>query len=621
MRSPRTVPSTREIVSPPSELIGVVGALAGAAHGNETPTANPKLCSDLIVILIRLPEPDPISRFARSPRVLGGLAAALLVAAIAVVLVVVLGGSSHTTRRVVLPKVGQIKLGPIDRSRQDLESVYTAGSAILTDPAGEINTAHELGFDTVRVDFAWGSIAPDPDSHTAPRFNASNPAAYPASGWAPYDTIFRLLHKYGMKLDLVLAPYPPTWALGKGEPPHNPPDWDPDAPMFAKFVTAVGTRYSGHYTPKGQSSPLPRADFWSIWNEPNSGDELAPQSAQSLHPLTNGAKLNVSPRYYRQLADAAWTSLHATGHGSDAIVIGDLAPLGAALNGAGGYFSVQSPLRFLRALYCVNEKFQKLLGAAATRAGCPATAAASAKFAADNPVLFHATDFATHPYPQALPPDDKIPGAPDDVVVASLPKLFTTLDRVNEAYGSSKRYDAYNLEYGYQTSPPDTQSGEISPAKAAKYLNWSEYLTWRLPRMLSYDQYLFEDPPPIPHKRYTGFATGIETYSGKRKPGFYALRMAVWLPKTTQPSGGKLEVWGCVRPAKNDPMAKRSPADIQFRAGSSGAWKTIAAVSTQTSHGYFDVEQKFPSTGTVRIKWSPSSGAPMYSRTTSITVH
>jgi len=97
--------------------------------------------------------------------------------------------------------------------------------------------------------------------------------------------------------------------------------------------------------------------------------------------------------------------------------------------------------------------------------------------------------------------------------------------------------------------------------------------------------------------------------------------MAVWLPQTTQASGGKLEVWGCVRPAKNYPMAKRAPAEIQLKPSSGGAFKTIATVSTKTSRGYFDVEQHFPSSGTVRIRWSPPSGAPIDSRTTPITVH
>lgn len=583
----------------------------------------------MVVIVIRLPGSDPrpeplLSRLSGSPRALAAGAGALLIAAVVIVVVLVVsGGSSHSgTTKLKLMKVGQVKLPAADRSRQDLQSVYTAGSAILSNPGQEISEAHHLGFTVVRVDFAWGSIAPDPAARTAPRFDASDPAAYPESNWAQFDAVVRMLHRYHMRLDLVLAPYPPLWAAGKGAPPpaSDHPYWEPDAAMFGKFVAAVGRRYSGTYKPKGQSSPLPRVDFWSIWNEPNSGIQLAPQSAGSLNPTTNGAKINVAPGYYRRLADAAWTSLHSTGHGSDTITFGDLAPVGGALNGAGGQFSVMAPLRFLRALYCVDANFQKLRGTAATETGCPSTAAQSARFAADNPVLFHATAFADHPYPQALPPDDKIPGAPDDVVLASLPELFTTLDRLQQVYGSSKRFGVYNLEYGYQTSPPDTQSGYVTPQKAAAWLNWSQYISWRLPRMLSYDQYLFEDPPPTPGKRYQKFATGLRFPNGKRKPTWNAIRMPIWLPAAHDAKGQTVEVWGQVGPAKTYSVSKRAPAEIQFRPSSGGPWKTVKTVSTRTAAGYFDVQVTFPASGSVRTRWTPPSGVAITSRTAAITV-
>jgi hypothetical protein len=35
----------------------------------------------------------------------------------------------------------------------------------------------------------------------------------------------------------------------------------------------------------------------------------------------------------------------------------------------------------------------------------------------------------------------------------------------------------------------------LYPTLAAYYMNWSEYLTWRDPRQLSYDQYQLRDGP------------------------------------------------------------------------------------------------------------------------------
>ena len=555
----------------------------------------------------RLPGSDSRSSL-HSPRLLGAIAGGLLVAAVVVVLIAVLGGSSHHRRSAALPALSR---------RQNLQTVFSEGSAIFTDPAGEIAQLHALGVNIVRVSFAWSSIAPDPTSKTPPHhFDPSDPAAYQAANWATFDTIARDLRADHMTLDLVLAPPAPLWANGPGTPKEKTPPptvWNPNAAMFEKFVTAVGTRYSGHYRPAGQHSPLPRETFWSIWNEPNAGVTLAPQTR-----VRN--TVETSPYRYRLLADAAWTALRRTGHGHDTTLIGELAPVATYIGaGKSNDYAVLAPLRFVRALYCVGANLAPLRGRAATLRHCPATAAASKRFAADNPVLFRATDFADHPYPQALSPDSSVPGAPDDAVLAQLPKLFATLDRAQRAYGSSKRFDVYDTEYGYITTPPATQSGGTSPAKAARWLNWSEYLSWRMPRLLSYDQFTMADPPPVPGKPYRGYASGLITHTGAHKPGWYAFRMPVWLPQTHTKRSGRLEVWGGVRPAKIYATARRAPADIQFKPAG-GAWRTIATVSTRTRDGYFDVDERFASSGSVRIRWTPPSGPPMVSRVTTITV-
>ncbi len=69
------------------------------------------------------------------------------------------------------------------------------------------------------------------------------------------------------------------------------------------------------------------------------------------------------------------------------------------------------PLRFIRALYCVDESLHPLQGTAATLRGCPATPAASKAFPSEQPGLFHASGFAIHPYPQGqVTPDTATPG-------------------------------------------------------------------------------------------------------------------------------------------------------------------------------------------------------------------
>ena len=76
----------------------------------------------------------------------------------------------------------------------------------------------------------------------------------------------------------------PIWATGPGAPRDGQHhfNWEPSSSAFASFVRAVGRRYSGSYRPNGASAPLPRVSFWSVWNEPNLGFELAPQSGEEI---------------------------------------------------------------------------------------------------------------------------------------------------------------------------------------------------------------------------------------------------------------------------------------------------------------------------------------------------
>jgi hypothetical protein len=356
--------------------------------------------------------------------------------------------------------------------------------------------------------------------------------------------------------------------------------------------------------------------FWSIWNEPNLGFQLAPQTID--HNTVEESGL-----LYRRLADAAWNGLQASGHGKDITLIGETGPAGATFPGAPGISGAMAPLRFLRALYCVDANYKPLTGTAATARGCPATAAASAHFAADHPVLFKATAFADHMYSQGLPPDKATPNEPDYAELASVPHLLNALDRLQEAYGSHKQFQVYDTEFGYQTSPPDTQSGTVSPSTAAAWLNWSEYLHWRNPRIASYDQYLMRDPVPPPGGRpYAAFATGLQTYTGQDKPALASFTMPLYLPATTTASGHPLEVWGCVRPAVPAARTTHRPqfVAIQFRSGNSGSFKTVDRVRLPRDYCYFDVRTTFPGSGSVRLSWSYPHGPVINSRIVAVTV-
>ncbi len=491
-----------------------------------------------------------------------------------------------------------------------------------------------LGATRVKVAVDWNSIAPDPYSFHEPKaFNASSPAAYPAANWAYYDDIVAQAKTDGLKVGLMLTGPGPLWATGPGMPnTSNCPcgQWKPSDSAFEAFVRAIGERYDGSYKPKGASAPLPRVSWWSIWNEPNYGPDLAPQAIDD-------DTIEVGAVEYRGLLDAAWTGLAASGHkpATDTILIGETAPRG--LDHPIGNFSGTKPLRFLRVLYCVGPSLQPLSGSAASERGCPTTAAGSRAFRAQNPALFQASGYADHPYEQGTPPDlptyacnvtkfcsnpVTLQSDPDYADFPEIPRLEHTLDTMNAVYGSHTRFPIWSTEYGWWSNPPNTSLGSLPQQTVAYYMNWAEYLSYTQPRIASYDQYQLKD------SRSGDFASGLELYSGKHTAMYSAFELPLYMPTTLALKPSSLIVWGDVRPAPYALSAGQysllgpfEQAQIQFQAGSRGSFKTVQTVTITNSRGYFKVRQAFTRSGSVRLAWTPAGArTPVYSRTVAVTI-
>jgi hypothetical protein len=533
---------------------------------------------------------------------------------------------------------GSLAVAPAAFASTGQISMIQDSTRMLSDPAGTMSAFRVLGVRMLRIIVVWAQIAPQAQSRTAPHgFDAADPASYPAANWAPYDTMVELAHADGIAVDLTLSGGAPRWAEGAGIPPAALDNqfwaWRPSAPAFGQFAGAVGERYSGTYIPPGQSSPLPRVSFWAIWNEPNFGEDLGPQA-------TNGSTVSVAPGMYRSLVNQTWNALQATGHGHDTILIGEFAPLGLSgragpghPQGLPGDFGQTKPLQFLRTLYCVDTNYRELRGRPARAVGCPATAAGSRSFLRQNPGLFKATGFADHPYPANSPPSIEPSKDPDIATLPRIPNLVRALDRLQRMYGSGKRFPIYDTEYGYITNPPNrTASHFVSPATAATYINWAEYLSWKQPRIATTMQYPLYDPLLT---RDGGFASGLLFSNGKPKPAYAAYRLPLYLPVTSSRRGRALEVWGCVRPARYAILgnSQAQTAQIQFARGSSGTFTTLRTVTTSDPNNcYFDVRMKFPGSGTVRLSYTyPSDplllfppavqGSTVYSRSVAITLH
>ena len=532
--------------------------------------------------------------------------------------------------------VGMAAPAPASASTRQV-SIIQDSVWVLKDPGKTLSTFQALGASMVRVIVDWAQVAPAAKGRTAPQgVDGADPSDYPAANWAPYDEIVKLATAEGMQVDLTVSGGAPRWAEGAGVPGvalGNPFwAWRPSAGDFGEFVHAVGERYSGTYIPPGQTAALPRVSFWGLWNEPNFGEDLGPQAI-------DGSTVSVAPGMYRRLLGAAWNSLLATGHGpsTDTILIGEVAARGLSGRatpshpaGLPGDFGQTKPLIFLRTLYCVDSWNRELRGAAARAVGCPTTAAGSRNFRAANPGLFDADGFADHPYPDNdLPPTMDSSHDPNDAPFSRLENLERELDRLQRVYGSRKRFPIYDTEYGYITHPPNARS-YASPATAAYYINWAEYLSWRQPRVASTMQYLLYDPPPqATNPGDGGFTSGLLFANGRPKPAYAAYRLPLYLPVTSTRHGRSLEVWGCVRPARYTIFETGQPqsAQIQFAPRAGGAYAAVQTVNvSDPSNCYFEVPVRFPSSGTVRLAYTYPAASPgvggttVYSRTVSITL-
>ena len=198
-----------------------------------------------------------------------------------------------------------------------------------------------------------------------------------------------------------------------------------------------------------------------------------------------------------------------------------------------------------------------------------------------------------------------------------------TLDRLNGIYGSRTHFSVWSTEYGFRTIPPDPHEG-INPTTAAYYMNWAEYLSYKQARTYSYSQYgLMDQPPPV------YFDTGLINPDGSPQARLRRLPDAA-VPADhddeLRPAGSRSGAACARRRYASLDTGQAQSVQIEFQAGSTGAWQVIDTVAITNPRGYFDVHLAFPGSGAVRLAWTYPVGDPLlsggtvYSRTQSVTV-
>ena len=473
---------------------------------------------------------------------------------------------------------------PAEASRTQDATFQDDNRLIFNDEAGVVATLDELrtlGVDRIRVSLFWRAIAPDADKDAKPSFDATNSETYGRDQWDRYDRLLRLAAERGIAVNLNPTTPAPDWATGSPERSDIDETWEPSAKEFGDFIRAAGKRFDG-------SRPgVPRVDYWSLLNEPNQAGWLTPQWQQ-----LGGAWVETAPRLARDLTSAAWQALQDTGHGSDTILVGELAPKG--LKAVRGETRSIDALRFIRRLYCLDDNLQFLSGTAAEQQGCPTGDQARA-FPAQHPGLFRATGFAHHPYELVFAPSRR-PTWRDWATMGNLRDLQRLLRRVWDRYAQPRRGNIplYLTEFGYQTNPPDRFG--VSRAKQAAYLNEAEYIAYRQRDVRTIAQFLLTDGgEPL----NVTFQSGLRFLSGKLKPAYHAYRMPIHLPVRTLARGARMRVWGMARPASD-----RQAVQIQFRRRGAKKWRRLLTRAPARGSRYLDTRVRMPGTGSVRLVWN-----------------
>ena len=176
------------------------------------------------------------------------------------------------------------------------------------------------------------------------------------------------------------------------------------------------------------------------------------------------------------------------------------------------------PLEFLREMACLDRNYHQIRGRAAKKRGCRKIG------------RFPTSGIAYHPY--TPPAGPHVAEGRDDAAIGQLSRLRSTIDALARRGKLPRHLPIWITEFGYQTKPPDPLQG--APLKrAAAFMDESEWIAFRNPRVASYSQYTLLDDPPRPGSgplRWSSWQAGLHFRNGKKKPYVYdAFRLPVFV--------------------------------------------------------------------------------------------
>ena len=342
--------------------------------------------------------------------------------------------------------------------------IYDEASTLYSNDTSGFDMLQELGVDTLRLNMYWDRVA-----RTRPA-NAANHED-PAYDWSGYDRAARLAAERNIEvLFSIIAT--PGWANGGKGAKYAPTK----SSALRNFAIAAATRYSGKFTPPGQSL-LPRVNKWLAWNEPNAPNFLLPQFRK-----VRNRYVIASPAIYARICNAVVSGVHVAGSRAgvkETVACGATNPRGK-LRGNGRRDSV-APLLFLREMKKAGARFDV---------------------------------YSHHPYSPTghVAPNQRV----RSITVVPLGNIDVLLRELTRLYGRSMRL--WITEYAYQTNPPDRLFG-VSWNTQARYLRQAYAIARRTPRIDMMLWFLLKDEQDSGR-----WNSGLLTASGERKPSFAAFR-------------------------------------------------------------------------------------------------
>jgi hypothetical protein len=287
----------------------------------------------------------------------------------------------------------------------------------------------------------------------------------PAAGQPPFDEprLFELdelvaeTAERGMEVMLTIWGTP-AWANGGG-PPNRPPDELDDLREFARGLAA---RY-------------PQVRRYSVWNEPNLEQFLAPQFD------VDGGSL--APQLYARLCRAAYEGIKEGNPGA-LVAVGETSTRGRDAPSRGSVQDSHSPARFARLLAEVEPH-----------------------------LLFDA--WAHHPFPTRpdRPPDQR--ARLPTVTLLSLARFGRLLD----TWFGRRRIPLWITEYGHETQPEERLG--VPRELQAAYAERALALAAAVPRVEVFVWFTFRDDPT------NAWQSGLLDESGSPKPAYARFSAAV----------------------------------------------------------------------------------------------